>query len=410
MPELRDCIVLAGLELEPRRCARLAWEGAKVTALELGPPAVAIDDGAVVVIPGLTNAHTHMGDSAFPDGATGLTLEQGFFRPDGFKYRELAKLDRARHLPHVAAHLRYMAQSATVRHLDFREQGPYGAALLREASRQTGVDSVILGQFAGVPFDEAALAENAAPLPPGDRAELEAVLDAADGFSESTMNDLTDAAWREIREVTTRRGKLRAIHCLESPAYRDTSVGRTGRGDLDRALELYDPHLVVHLTVANPQEIALLAASGKTAVINPRANAALGLPLPPVRALLDAGINLLLGTDNGLLNSPNLFAEMDFTYKLAKSQYGDAIRPEPAAILRMATVNATRLPLPRPAEPLAAGAAATFALLDFHRPHLRASRHLVASIVTRVTPEDVLATYRDGAILHAAERFHAPLD
>ena len=133
-----------------------------------------------------------MGDSCLPDGATGLTLEQGFFRPDGFKYRELAALSREDHLPHVVSHLRYMARTGTVGHIDFREQGPYGSELLREASRITGVDSVILGQFSGVPFDEAALAANDAPLPAGARRELEAILAVADGFSESTMNDLTD--------------------------------------------------------------------------------------------------------------------------------------------------------------------------------------------------------------------------
>jgi 5-methylthioadenosine/S-adenosylhomocysteine deaminase len=408
MPELLDCIVLAGTALDPCHCARFAWEEGRLTALELGGPALSIEDGAQVVIPGLTNGHTHMGDSAFPDGATGLTLEQGFFRPNGFKYRELAKLERARHLPHVAAHLRYMARTGTVRHLDFREQGAYGAELLREAARETGVDSVILGQFTGVPFAQGELDANQSLLPDDAKRELDAILAVADGFSESTMNDLTDPAWGQIRAETERRGKLRAIHCLESAAYRDVSLARCGRGDLARAIELYDPHLIVHLTVANPTEIALLVASGKTAVINPRANAALGLPLPPVRELMEAGVNLLLGTDNGLLNSPNLFAEMDFTYKLAKSQYGDAVRPDPLAILQMATINAERLPLPNRSGRLEIGWPATFAVLDFHQPHLRASRHVPASVVSRITPEDVLATYRDGKAIYASPRFHAP--
>jgi len=44
-------------------------------------------------------------------------------------------------------------------------------------------------------------------------------------------------------------------------------------------------------------------------------------------------------------------------------------------------------------------------VLDFHRPHLRATRHIPASVVTRVTPEDVLATYRAGMPLYQAEGF-----
>ena len=405
MPEIRDCIVLQGPALAPHWCARFAWRHDGVTAIEIGAPCLRLDAGAFVVIPGLYNSHTHMGDSCLPDGATGLTLEQGFFRPHGFKYRELAKLTREQHLPHVANHLRYMARTGTVCHLDFREQGPYGAELLRAASLATGVQSIILGQFNGVPFDDAALNANDTLLPDDARRELEEILNVADGFSESTMNDLTEAAWREIRELTKQRGKLRAIHCLENAGYRDVSVQRTGRGDLVRAIELLDPHIIVHLTVADAAEVAVLAASGKTGVLNPRANANLGLPLPPVRALLDAGINLLLGTDNGLLNSPNLLAELDFTYKLAKSQYGDALAPDPLAILRMATVNIRPVLGGDHHGQLAPGLPATFVVLDFHQPHLRATRHLPASVVTRVTPEDVLATYRLGRELYRATHF-----
>ncbi|HRE06688.1 MAG TPA: amidohydrolase family protein, partial [Opitutaceae bacterium] len=199
------------------------WERDTLKAIELEDPVQSFSSGSQgtrVIIPGLYNSHTHMGDSVLPDGATGLTLEQGFFRPHGYKYRELAKLTEEEHLPHVTAHLRYMARTGTVCHLDFREQGAPGARLLRRASEQSGVQSVILGQFNSVPFSADQLQANQAAFSEEARAELSALLDAADGFSESTMNDLTDAAWRELRELTRTRGKLRAIHCLENAGYR----------------------------------------------------------------------------------------------------------------------------------------------------------------------------------------------
>jgi cytosine/adenosine deaminase-related metal-dependent hydrolase len=403
--QLLDCVVLLGPELAPFRCARFAWAGDTITVADRIEPVTTLDSGALVVIPGLVNAHTHLGDSALPDGATGLTLEQGFFRPHGYKYRELAKLTRETHLPHLEAHLRYMARTGTIAHLDFREQGPAGAELLRAASDVTGVRSVILGQFNESPFAEPVLRANPpdATLPTAHRAELEALLAVADGFSESTMNDLTDAAWSEIRDLTRARSKLRAIHCLEDAGYRALSLATTGRGDLVRALELYDPHIIVHLTVATADEIALLVGAEKTGVLNPRANANLGLPLPPVAALLRAGANLLLGTDNGLLNSPNLLAELDFTYKLAKSQFADALSPDPTAILQMATGNARAVLGDEYPGALEVGLPANFVVLNFHAGHLRHTRHLTASVVTRVTPEDVLATYRQGRPL-----YHAP--
>lgn len=408
--KLTDCIVFAGPDLRPHRCRAFETAGDTIRALDLAEPVQAIDNGALVVLPGLYNSHTHMGDSILPDGATGLTLEEGFFRPNGYKYRELAKVDRETHLKHICAHLRYMAHTGTVCHLDFREQGPYGSELLREASEATGVQSIILGQFDGVPFDEAQLAANTDQLAPDDLAELSAILDVADGFSESTMNDLTEPAWRQIRHLTQERGKLRAIHCLENAGYRDLSVRLTGRGDLERALDLYDPFIIVHLTVANAAEIKRLAASGVSGVLNPRANANLGLPHPPIRNLMDADVNLLLGTDNGLLNSPNLFAELDYTYKLTKSQYGDAQRPEPLRILRLATANIRQALGGDHYGSLEVGLPASFVVLDFHQPHLRRSRHLPASVLTRVTPEDVLATVRCGRVIHENARFKGMLD
>jgi cytosine/adenosine deaminase-related metal-dependent hydrolase len=408
MPALVDCIVLHGPELRPHRCSRFEWVADTITRIELGAELRAMPangGGAQVVIPGLYNGHTHVGDSALPDGATGLTLEEGFFRPAGYKYRELARLDRTEHLAHVVRHLRYMARTGTVGHLDFREQGVAGATLLREAAEVTGVDAIVLGQFDASPFAADELERNLAPLPVAAREELVAMLAVADGFSESTMNDLTDTAWQQIRETTAGRGALRAIHCLENAGYRDVSIARTGRGDLARALDLYDPHLIVHLTVATEAEIALLVRSGKTGVLNPRANATLGLPLPPIAALLKSGANLLLGTDNVMLNAPSMLAELDFTYRAAKSQFGDAVQPDPTAILALATRNIRPLLGGDHHGILAAGLPATFVVLDFAQPHLRASRHLVASIVGRLTPEDVLATYRMGRELWRAPGF-----
>jgi cytosine/adenosine deaminase-related metal-dependent hydrolase len=394
-----DCVVLHGPELAPRHCTRVVIEGGTIAHIGLGPPCNALTAGAIVVIPGLTNAHTHMGDSVAPDGATGMTLEEGFFRPAGFKYRTLAAQDEPSHLEAITGHLRYMARTGTVRHIDFREQGAYGSQLLRRASQATGVRSVILGQFNELPFSTAELRANRAGLSGPAMAEMAAVLDIADGFSESTMNDLTDPAWSAIAGATRQRGKLRAIHVLENDGYRSESLAISGRGDLERALDLFDPHLLIHATVANDDEIALMSGRRCNVALNPRANANLGLPIPPVAKLMRAGINLLLGTDNGLLNSPNMLAELDYAYKIAKSQFGDARSPDPVSILKMATSNVGALLGPDTPGYLAEGLPADCVLLDFRAPHLRQTRHIVASVVTRVTPADVMATLHRGRLL-----------
>jgi cytosine/adenosine deaminase-related metal-dependent hydrolase len=405
MLELTDCIILHGVDLQPHYCHRLIVKHDTIQTIDLGSPCYAIDHGALVIMPGMYNCHTHMGDSCLPDGATGMTLEEGFFRPNGYKYRELAQQSETEHLTHICNHLRYMARTGTIAHVDFREQGVYGSRLLKQAAEATGVWSIVLGQFNTLPFTAEQLQHNQDSLGTEALAELKSLLAVADGFSESTMNDLTDAAWEQIWQTTETLGKFRAIHCLENAGYRDVSLAVTGRGDLERAIALYHPHLVIHATVANDAEIALLTQHSINVVLNPRANANLGLSLPPIAKLIEHGTNLLLGTDNGLLNSPNLLAEMDFTYKVAKSQFGDAIHPDPRVILKMTTSNVRHFLSGDTYGYLECGLPADFVVLNFTQPHLQASRHLLASIVTRVTPEDILATVRGGKVLYKNSQY-----
>lgn len=174
---------------------------------------------------------------------------------------------------------------------------------------------------------------------------------------------------------------------------------------LERAIDLYQSNLIIHATVANQVEITLLSTHRINLVLNPRANANLGLPLPPIAKLIESNANLLLGTDNGLLNSPNLLAELDFTYKVAKSQFGDAVHPDPREILKMVTSNISLMLNDSTYGYLEKGLPADFVILDFTHPHLYASRNILASIVTRVTPDDILATVRRGQYLYRAEHY-----
>jgi cytosine/adenosine deaminase-related metal-dependent hydrolase len=63
--------------------------------------------------------------------------------------------------------------------------------------------------------------------------------------------------------------------------------------------------LCVHLADARPDEIALVAEAGAPVVLCPRSNLHIELKLPPLQALLDAGLRPALGTDS-LASSPSL--------------------------------------------------------------------------------------------------------
>lgn len=64
---------------------------------------------------------------------------------------------------------------------------------------------------------------------------------------------------------------------------------------------------LIHCVWLNPREIALLARSGASVQHNPVSNLKLGSGIAPVRALLDAGVNVSLGTDGcGSIESANM--------------------------------------------------------------------------------------------------------
>jgi len=64
-------------------------------------------------------------------------------------------------------------------------------------------------------------------------------------------------------------------------------------------------HLAVHCVDLDAEDVALLAASGVTAVLCPRSNAFISGLIPPLPALLAAGVPLAVGTDS-LASSPSL--------------------------------------------------------------------------------------------------------
>ncbi|CAF0983483.1 unnamed protein product [Rotaria sp. Silwood1] len=424
MPELSNVLVLYDQNLEVRLCKHFVWDhiSGRITRLEFANDndynlnfSSALTNH--VLIPAFVNGHTHIGDSCLADGATGLTLEQGFFRPNGFKYIELAKHSEQQLVDAMHDTMNYMLSTGTVMHWDFREQGINGLRLIRQAEKQSrGLKSIVLSQFDRIPFEEDI--DNNEDLPDEWKFELEKLWnrnddDAADGFSESTMNDLPDRTWITIRDMSYRcNNKLRAIHCLENDTYRSVSMARTGgrQSDLQKAFELYDPDIIVHLTEATQADIDVIIQQQnktdrhdcrpRTFVVCPRANATLGLKLPPIHALLASGINLMLGTDNVMLNQPNMLAEMDFAYRLCKSQSGDQTH-DPKEILRMATTINSYPTIYGKNEKggIYENGPADFIMLDFGATHLIRTKNLIATIVLRLDPRQILATVHRGHLV-----------
>ncbi len=139
---------------------------------------------------------------------------------------------------------------------------------------------------------------------------------------------------------------------------------------LDR-LGLVSPMLMaVHMTQLEPEEIARVAAAGASVVHCPESNLKLASGFCPVAQLLEAGVNVCIGTDGAASNNDlDMLGEMRSAALLAKGVAGRADALSAAQALEMATLNGARaLGLAEETGSIEAGKWADLCCVDLARP------------------------------------------
>lgn len=147
---------------------------------------------------------------------------------------------------------------------------------------------------------------------------------------------------------------------------------------------LLGPNLVaVHMTQLEDAEIERLAAAGSNVVHCPESNLKLASGFCPVAKLLDAGVNVALGTDGAASNNDlNLLGEMRTAALLAKGVAGSASVLPAAQALRMATINGARaLGLEQEIGSIEPGKSADLVALDLGDSHTQPLYHPISQLV-----------------------------
>jgi 5-methylthioadenosine/S-adenosylhomocysteine deaminase len=155
-----------------------------------------------------------------------------------------------------------------------------------------------------------------------------------------------DSTLTHIRRLADELDVPVHMHVHETAGEVAAAVAASGKRPLERlaALGLVTPGLVaVHATALTVDEMRLLATAGANVVHCPRSNLKLASGLCPVAALLDAGVNVALGTDGAASNNRlDMWAEMQTAALLGKQVAGDAAALPARTALRMATINGAR--------------------------------------------------------------------
>ncbi len=291
-----------------------------------------IDGRGLSAVPGLVDCHTHacfLGDRVdeFALRAGGATYEELHAAGGGIMSTVRAtraggedELRRA-----VEEHRAWMLRAGTT---TFESKSGYGLdretelASLR-AICEAGGSPTWLGAHAVPPeFSDAdayldfALAD---VLP-----EAAQVATAADVFLEEGAFDAAQA--RRYLEACRDRGLDLRLHGDQF----------TEQGAVELAVEL-GARSVDHLEATGPEGVRTLAASDVTSVLLPASAIFLGRPMPPARALADAGAIVALATD---FNPGSAFCEsLPLVCSLAATQ----LRLTPSEALCACTVNAAHV-------------------------------------------------------------------
>ena len=152
-----------------------------------------------------------------------------------------------------------------------------------------------------------------------------------------------------LRRIATYANELDMavhIHCHETAQEVADSLKLYGNRPLQRLDDLgvlLPQTQLVHMTQIDDNDIRLIQDNNCHVVHCPESNLKLASGFCPVGKLIDAGINVAIGTDGAASNNDlDLFGELKTAALLAKAVADDASVLDAHAALRMATINGAK--------------------------------------------------------------------
>ena len=265
-------------------------ENGVVSSVEEGaPPIPPLASG--LVVPPLVNAHTHCADIGLKI-PPGMTIEDLVAPPGGLKHTYLKGLDEPSLERNIRAYADISRMNGIGAFIDFREGGERGCRILKKAAPA----ATVLGRPLSERYDPD---------------EISRILDAADGIGISGISDMDHGYIEKVADQTRERRKMFAIHASE----------RT-REDIDFILSL-DPAFVVHMVEAADSDLLKCAEAEVPIVVCAGSNGYFKRT-PPVKRMLDCGVDVAIGTDNAMLCGPDMRYEASVFRDVLVSQGGSA--------------------------------------------------------------------------------------
>jgi 5-methylthioadenosine/S-adenosylhomocysteine deaminase len=423
----------------------IAIEGETISAIgtasdlrRIHPAAREIGGRGKVAIPGLINAHHHVGVTPFQLGARDQPLELWF--PERLVMRDVdPRLDTL-----YSAFEMIASGVTTVQHLHSRAPGDVDAVVSRagaiiDAYRELGMrvsysfalrDQNRMIYAADEEFISLLPAElraptaaylGAFPLPLSDQIAVFHALQsrfsetslAAIQIAPSNLHWLSDAALESAARMAQETGAPLHMHLLETPYQREYALRRTGTSAVEYVDQfgLLTPKMTIgHGVWMTADDRALLAERGACLCHNCSSNLRLKSGTLDLNAALGAGIPVALGIDEaGINDDRDMLQEMRLALTLHRPSGHDAPSPIAAGIMRMATEHGARTtPFGDRIGQLRPGGLADIVLLDWERvthPWQDPAMPLLDVLVRRTKAGAVESVIIGGDLVYREGRF-----
>ena len=344
----------------------------------------------LLLIPGLINSHTHLGDSIAKDIALDKDPDSKINPIFGIKQKILKETEPSKLIRYMRKTVKSMLKKGITTFVDFRESGLDGVLLMQRALSNIPIRSIVLGRIEYYQSKEQ-IKKNT-PIPQSYQNQIDILLKNCDGIGISGSNENSDSSLKQFSKTK----KIRAIHCAETKQSYLKSKQTTRKTEPMRSI-LLKPDFLVHMTYATKNDLKFVSKKIKGIVVCPRANASLAEGIPDVVQMLKAKCNVTIGTDNVMINSPDMFREMDFLWKVTMGIQKKRI--DPKKILKMATVNAGKL-LDKKIGCIKEGYLADGVFIKKDDLDLDPLQNPHASIVHRANENSIKAVMVEGEIIH----------
>ena len=191
----------------------------------------------------------------------------------------------------------------------------------------------------------------------------------------------------EHEECKARHGGLTPIQMLDRCGVWDTRA------------------IAAHCVWTTPEDWAIMAEKGVSAIHNPMSNLKLGSGIAPVSAMRKAGVNVALGTDGVSSNNcTDLFGDLKIAAILQNGANCDPLALLPREALEMATANGGKA-LGRQTGSIQAGYDADLILVDFNALNLTPCHDVISNLVYAAHGSNVTMNMARGKVIYENGEF-----